>query len=350
MENKDFDVYLARASTLTQRYRDEATDKPSQAIDSAILTASRRAPVSMAMIEPKSWFKRWRVPLSIAAVMVLSVGVTLRTVMQEAKLSSPPVALPPQDAMPSKNAEPNASTDSGAGVVLGGAATSAPAAAVPPADDLAKKQDADIEREVEILIEERAPRSIPAAPSGVLQDRAAAEVVVPAPNTSAAPRQDALESKAGSASSGNELAKPKAAVRLEQDAPSAEAQDQPMKRDDESMPRRREQAAPSVTDSEKRAEPEPVLSRAPEAFPESGPRLPEGHRPVVDAKTYRAEKEQVSPAPAEKSEAKASADEAPEAWLRRVAELRRLGRYDEANLELERFRKRYPEYPAPVER
>ncbi len=349
MENKDFDVYLARASTLSQRYRDEATDKPSQAIDSLILTASRRAPVSMAMVAPKSWFKRWRVPLSIAAVMVLSIGVTLRTVMQEAKLSSPPVASPQQDSAPSKNAEPKASTDSAAGVVLGGAATSAPAPAAPPADDLVKKQDAAIEREVEILIEERASPSMPAAPSGVLQDKGVAEVVVPAPSSSAAPRQDALESKAGSASSGNELAKSKAAARLEQDAPSSEAQDQPMKRDDESMPRRREQAAPSVVESEKRAAPEPVSSGMSEAFPDSGPRLPEGHRPVVDAKTYRAEKEQVSPAPAEKSEAKASADEAPEAWLRRVAELRRLGRYEEANAELERFRKRYPEYPAPVE-
>ena len=349
MENKDFDVYLARASTLSQRYRDEATDKPNQAIDSLILTASRRAPVSMAMVEPKSWFKRWRVPLSIAAVMVLSVGVTLRTVMQEAKLSSPPVVSPQQEAAPSKYEEPKASTDSAAGVVMGGAATSAPASVTPPADDLAKKKNAATEREVEVVIEERALAPVTAVPSGVLRDKGVADVIVPAPSTDAASRQNALENKAGSASSGNELAKPKAAMRQEQDVPSAEARDQPMKRDDESMPRRREQAPPSVLESEKRTAPEPVSSSAPAAFPDSGPRLPEGHHPIVDGKSYRSEKEQVTAAPAAKSEAKESTDEAPEAWLRRVAELRRLGRYEQANAELERFRKRYPDYPAPVE-
>ena len=56
MSKQDFDVYLARASNLSQRYRDEATDKPSQAMDSLILTASRRTPVNVAQAEPVSWF------------------------------------------------------------------------------------------------------------------------------------------------------------------------------------------------------------------------------------------------------------------------------------------------------
>jgi hypothetical protein len=350
MSNQDFDVYLARASNLSQRYRDEATDKPGPALDSAILTASRRAPVPSETIHPQSWFKRWRVPLSMAAVMMLGVGVTLRTVMQEAKLSSPPVASPQQESAPSKYVEPKASTDSADGVVLGGAATSAPAAAAPPADDLAKKQGTNLEREVEITIEERASVPVPAAPPPVSQDKAAADVVVPAPSSDATSRQDALESKAGSASSGNELAKPKAASRLEQDAPSTQVQDQPMKRDDESMSRSREQAAPGAAESAKREAPEPVSSAVPKAFPDSGPRLPEGHHPIVDGKTYRTEKKQASPVLADEGKAKEIADQEPEAWLRRVAELRRLGRYDEANVELERFRERYPDYPAPVER
>ena len=350
MSKQDFDVYLARASNLSQRYRNEATDKSGPALDSAILTASRRAPVPMETIHPQSWFKRWRVPLSVAAVMMLGVGVTLRTVMQEAKLSSPPVALPQQESAPSKYVEPKVSTDSAAGAVLGGAATSAPATAAPPADDFARKQGANLDREVEISVEERASLPVPATPPRVAQDKAPAEAAVPAPSIDRTLRQDALESKAGSASSGNALEKPKATSRQEQDAPSAQVQDQPMKRDDESTPRNREQAAPGVVESSKRAAPEPVASGTPQAFPDSGPRLPEGHHPIVDGKTYRTEKEQVSPAPPAKSEVTETADEAPEAWLRRVAELRRLGRYDEANAEVERFRKRYPEYPAPVER
>ena len=108
MSNQDFDVYLARGSNLSQRYRDEASDKPSQAIDSAILTASRRAPAPIAAIQPQSWFRRWRVPLSVGAVMLLGVGVTLRTVMQEATLSAPPpMTLPEPESAPIRRSGPS---------------------------------------------------------------------------------------------------------------------------------------------------------------------------------------------------------------------------------------------------
>jgi hypothetical protein len=41
------------------------------------------------------------------------------------------------------------------------------------------------------------------------------------------------------------------------------------------------------------------------------------------------------------------ADEPPEKWLERIAELRRAGRHDEADRELAQFRKRYPDYRIP---
>src|SRR5262245_35489463 len=52
-------------------YRDLGAEEPPRALDDAILAASRRPPA-------RSWSRRWTVPVSLAAVLVLAVGVTLR--------------------------------------------------------------------------------------------------------------------------------------------------------------------------------------------------------------------------------------------------------------------------------
>ena len=57
---------------LTRRYRELAREEPGAALDAAILAASRRA--AARPFAPR----RWAMPVSIAAVLVLSVGVTLR--------------------------------------------------------------------------------------------------------------------------------------------------------------------------------------------------------------------------------------------------------------------------------
>src|SRR6476660_4561354 len=78
--------------------------EPGAAIDAAILAASRRA------LEKPSASRRWAAPVSIAAVLVLAFGVTLR--MQQEKpgvespemYASPPAAAkvaPPASAPPS---------------------------------------------------------------------------------------------------------------------------------------------------------------------------------------------------------------------------------------------------------
>lgn len=63
-------------------YRALGGDVPPRVLDEAILAASRRSPT------------RWRVPLSVAAVLVLAVGVTLRMLPQRPEGES--VALAPQ--------------------------------------------------------------------------------------------------------------------------------------------------------------------------------------------------------------------------------------------------------------
>ena len=71
-----------RDAKVSAGYRALGGEEPPRALDEAILAASRRSPM------------RWRVPLSVAAVLVLAVGVTLRMLPQRPDAES--VALAPQ--------------------------------------------------------------------------------------------------------------------------------------------------------------------------------------------------------------------------------------------------------------
>jgi hypothetical protein len=71
-----------RDEKVTRAYCALGDEEPPRALDEAILAASRRRPA------------RWRVPLSIAAVLALAVGVTLRMLPPRPDAES--VALAPQ--------------------------------------------------------------------------------------------------------------------------------------------------------------------------------------------------------------------------------------------------------------
>ena len=71
-----------RDAKVSAGYRALGGGEPPRALDEAILAASRRSPT------------RWRVPLSVAAVLLLAVGVTLRMLPQRPDAES--VALAPQ--------------------------------------------------------------------------------------------------------------------------------------------------------------------------------------------------------------------------------------------------------------
>jgi hypothetical protein len=72
-----------RDPLVSSAYRGLGGEAPPAALDAAILAASRRRPA------------RWAVPVSIAAVVVLAVGVTLRVQLEEPRLAEP-VALAPR--------------------------------------------------------------------------------------------------------------------------------------------------------------------------------------------------------------------------------------------------------------
>ena len=113
---------------LAALYRGLPRDDPPPAVDAAILAAARASVIA----KPR---RQWAVPVSLAAVLVLSVGVTLRVFEERPDTQSmqapaaPPVAAPPSAASPSEPA-PSAPSPPSATAQY----TQAPAAAVPPAN------------------------------------------------------------------------------------------------------------------------------------------------------------------------------------------------------------------------
>ncbi|GMQ91808.1 MAG: hypothetical protein BMS9Abin11_1123 [Gammaproteobacteria bacterium] len=77
MRDKEFDKYLEGNSELSRLYRDAAQLRPSPEVDDAILAEARRALKPRAQVISSPFASNWTVPLSLAAILVLSVGVVL---------------------------------------------------------------------------------------------------------------------------------------------------------------------------------------------------------------------------------------------------------------------------------
>ena len=77
---------------VSRRYREMGAEEPPRTLDDAILAAAKRS--------ARPWTQRWAVPLSLAAVVVLSVMVTLRIQHEQPGIESPvPQAVPPLAAV-----------------------------------------------------------------------------------------------------------------------------------------------------------------------------------------------------------------------------------------------------------
>src|SRR5947209_5835224 len=82
---------------LARAYRDLAREEPSSAVDAAILAASTRA-----LRRPPA-SRRWLVPVSIAATLVLAVGVTIEMQREQPGVET---STPQRGAIPPRAAEP----------------------------------------------------------------------------------------------------------------------------------------------------------------------------------------------------------------------------------------------------
>lgn len=225
---------------LSERYRTTARDEPPAQVDAAILAAAKRAVTSQPRPAgaPRS-LRRWYVPVSLAAVITLSVIVTLRVAHER-----PEIAMP--DAVP-------------------------------------------VERQKEKLSAGKAPEP-PAAPPAA----AAPAVVASRPAPKPAPAQ------------------PAAPVFAPDPKPARDAAPEEQRRED------------SLRSADS------ARGNAASGEAVSGKIADNAAGPAAASQAMLAKRELV-----------------PEAWLERIAELRKLQRDQEADEQFAEFKRRHPDYRIP---
>jgi hypothetical protein len=303
----DFERDLA---ALSRAYGTAKCEEPPPAIDDAIRAAARRAVRAGPQARRSSWLTTWATPVATAAMLVLTVSIGLVAYRERPDLaitdmrdemparpqaSAPAVAPAPSPATPAVPTAPPAPERTEA---FANATPAAKSAAPRPFSDVAPEID-KLRAEPPAIARKDAPRESAAAMKESMP-------VAPAPvgETVPAPAQ----------------------------APA-------------SVPARAPAAAPVARDSavlEKRTLAAPA-AEAPMAPAAAGRLESQSSERAAGAAAsgmnlQRAKKEMAD-----------SAGRAPEAWLKEIAELRRDGKDKEALEELEKFRKRFPDYVLPTE-
>ncbi len=372
---------------LARLYEAAGSDAPAPELDAAILAAARRsvhagpraggggdaAPV----VRQK---RNWYVPMSIAAVLVLSVSVV--TLVQEEKggeLAQPPM---PRASVPAKpkliepaapapspppaavlaRPAPAAATESGAArnerpseelsdrmaraPALSESAresearkaTAAAGPAAPVQDGLTtQRQGDDQARERRAAptptpfpaVRESAPAETTASRD---QSRSAADYGAGSGAALGGTRPDsASRAEAKRDTAAKQAASPPADARIEERAPGSAAATAPATR---SVPlEAQSSAAPPTAEGRVQAEPPVMAAAKPAVAPP----------PPAKAMVRAAPKPALSQRPAWLAELE---HQPPERWLERLAQYRRDGRNAEADELLAEFRKRFPDHPA----
>lgn len=271
---------------LSDLYRAAPAENPPERLDAAIQAAARRAVGAQPRAAGGSLLRAWRVPLSIAAVLVMSVSMVTLTVRHQGRqLIQPPLPA----AAPALSSEATTAPAAAGGADTAGKAAATPAAQSTVAGDSRKSAVAD-------GVEPPKPSGAAASRS---QDAPVASPSAPPPQvlvpsaTPAAPTESrvaaAQEEQAGGGAPSRALvnkASPAAA------AEAARVEGQAMRRD----------RAAAATGAD--GVPPAALVRELETQP-------------------------------------------PEKWLDKILGLRQQGRAGEADELLVEFRKRYPNHPVP---
>ncbi len=319
-------------------------DEPPARLDAAILAAARRE--VGARPRPVSALRAWRVPVSIAAVVVLSVSLAtlvredggdelFQAVRPDVPRAAPPAARAPQPAEGAAKAEAKEARPAGQGV------PSADAPASPPADTRnrdatgtsSRAQERGSSRQSE---SESAPKADPkpfqdapegageraASPPPVVDDSARAPAAIM--KRSRAPEMPPRPPEAAEATAPEARRPPSASAKAAPTAPSRAM------RSERDMPAREDTAGPAMggaASAPRSTEAQQARDLMSDPMRESAPVL----QPRVAAMVKELD---VQP---------------PERWLERIQALRRDGQPAEARDLLAEFKRRYPVHPLPPE-
>jgi len=310
-----------RDAKLSSVYRAAATDQPPLSMDDAIRASARRAVAAHPRAVGMPFIKRWQQPLSAAAVVV--VCVSLVTIMRDeggvltltprSKLPASSAAEPPNNARREGSEIPNIVLSDGRNRNLG---LKLPEQA---ADRSRDRRDAYGLATPGSGTGLTPPRGLGGNPTAIAGD------AQPAPRSAAAEKnQAASEALTFSAS----MDKDRQSARTGDMLASAPA---PAMRE---APGRLATGAPITTTANRTdrvATPSATASAAPQT-----------------ADTRAEARALAGQSAAENAYAvSALAQLPPDQWLARLAELRRLGRHEEARAGLTEFRKRYPQVALP---
>ena len=280
---------------LAALYREASVEQPSTGLDARILAAAR-ATAAPAKVAKSSWVNRWKVPVVLATLAVMTTTLTLLVQDEEAgRLDMPDTTLRKQRIPPPAAPEPTG--------------PAAPAAAPAPAQKPAEargKEAAPQARDSARQGPSAAPQSPSVAPPPTLREESgAANAEAAAPELSRSVGSVAAEKKAAqSPAAADELRSGNAAGGAIKDQPLLEKAKPQM------------QAAPA---------PMPAPSFAPAPAPA-----------------------RMAAPPARRADsAERDAARTPEQWIAEIRRLRQEGRGAEAEAGLAEFKKRYPHYALP---
>jgi hypothetical protein len=317
-----------RDAKLAALYRAAVQEEPPPALDDALRAAARREVGARPRHVGSSYIRSWRVPLSIAAVILLSVS--LITLIRD---EAPEVAQPPLAGSPADTERKPAAADQG---------KAAESRILVPDEQRSKS------------IGLKPPKQTSAPGMGVRGNSVSPEPAAPPRTGRAAVEQaetGALSAPSPRAKRASPEAFPGAAdIRDNKIVAPGEHASRPAKEN----ARRDAAAAPAEARQQSQAG-APTIAAAPAPGVASGEGKARLRSEVASADSPVRESSP-APAPAAKPPAPVSqtagsiqayVNLTPEKWLERIEELRKQGRLEEARTNLAEFRKRYPDYQLP---
>lgn len=345
---------------LAKLYHESAAPEPSAEMDQAILAAARRE-VHARPRRVGPWLRKWRVPVSIAATLVVSASLVMVAVEEGGNRmdGSPPMA--PAPARKEAVAPGTPATDDLAARGRSAATPEgSPGHRADAPSPIASKSSPKREPASEARPLLESPRAQPAAPPASLarpfpaappesdaapraevEDRAAPRPEPPAPHTAETQRRDApggevaggLQARRERTKDGGTTApgssRPSLGVRGLTDAPlQGEGTDQRSASPD-AIGRAAPSHPPKVTGPDAQAQERRAPASAATVSPPAAKRLAE---PRPESRGAVLGRDLV--------------DQPPEKWLERIEQLRRDDRHSDADELLGEFRRRFPAHPA----
>ena len=309
-DDRELEQALTDAAQLRQRYRAASQDEPPAALDSLISSAARDHAGRDAGRGASRFASAWRVPLSIAAVVVVSATVSILVGERHGQLPSG------TDRSVSASGASEDGKRIGAGA-LQEQMPAAPAAQSQSRERVGAEGPQGAAPKAPVVIHQ-AGSEVRSAPPELVPSRESFKIQQPA---SQSPSPDVTSS----------VAPPQAPPPPVMASPSTVLGRPGSLRDEPQAPER-------AQESHDRVAPE----RPPEALRKD--RSAQGVAPAAAAAKIERDRGQ---AESKLASAKPVWENDPQAWLKHIDELRLAGQRADANASYRAFRERYPDYPLP---